>query len=105
MRKKRRTRRARPSGFLSIQCEKCGHIRGFHSRDPIQYCRCKECDHKTVLTNLAPAALKCKCGIKAIVSTNMTDPVITITCPFCKAPVDLELNRAGTAYEAMECEE
>lgn len=93
---------ARPSGFLSIQCEKCGNLRGFNSRETLQYSRCKECDHKTFLSNLAPAILKCKCGSKVVVSTNMTDNVITITCPFCKAPVDLELDRAGTTYRTME---
>lgn len=93
---------SRPSGFLSIRCEKCGNIRGFHSRETLQYSRCKECDHKTVLNDLAPAALKCKCGSKAVVSTNMTENVITITCPFCRAPVDLELDRAGTTYQTME---
>lgn len=95
---------ARPFGFLSIQCEKCGDIRGFNSRETLQYSRCKECDHKTFLTDLAPAIVKCKCGNSAAISTNMTDAVITITCPFCKAPVDLELDRSGREYRTMEDE-
>ena len=93
---------ARPFGFLSIQCEKCSDIRGFNSREMLQYSRCKECDHKTVLTDLAPAAVKCKCGKTSTISTNMKDTVITITCPFCKAPVDLELDRSGREYRTME---
>lgn len=93
---------ARPFGFLSIQCEKCGDIRGFNSREVLQYSRCKKCDHKTFLTDLAPAFLKCKCGNRSAISTNMTDSVITITCPFCKAPVDLELDRSGREYRTME---
>ena len=93
---------ARPSGFLSIRCEKCSHIRGFFSRESLKYCRCKECDHKTFLTDLAPAILKCKCGNRTVVSTNMNENIITIICPFCKAPVDLELDRSGREYRTME---
>lgn len=100
--RKQKKPQARPIGFLNIKCEKCGDIRGFFSRDAIQYNRCKLCDRKTVLTDLALAVLKCKCGQKTVVSTNMTEPIITITCPFCKAPVDMELDRAGTTYRTME---
>ena len=93
---------AKRSGFLSIKCEKCGDIRGFFSHENIEYNRCRLCDRKTVLTDIAPAVLKCKCGGKTVVTTNMVEPVITITCPFCKAPVDMELDRAGTTYRTME---
>lgn len=103
MRKKKRFY-ARPFGFMSIQCEKCGDIRGFNSREVLEYSRCKECDHKTYLTDLAPAVLHCKCGSMVVISTNMTDAIITITCPFCKAPVDLELDRDGRGYETLEDE-
>lgn len=89
---------------MSIQCEKCGDIRGFNSREVLEYSQCKECDHKTLLTDLAPAVLHCKCGVMSVISTNMTDAIITITCPFCKAPVDLELDRAGRGYETLEDE-
>jgi hypothetical protein len=103
MRKKKRFY-ARPFGFMSIQCEKCGDIRGFNSREVLEYSRCRECDHKTFLTDLAPAVLHCKCGVMSVISTNMTDAIITITCPFCKAPVDLELDRDGRGYETLEDE-
>ena len=95
---------ARPFGFLSIQCEKCGDIRGFNSKEVLEYSRCRECDHKTFLTDLAPAVLHCKCGSMVVINTNMTDAIITITCPFCKAPVDLELDRTGRGYETLEDE-
>ena len=103
MRKKKRFY-ARPFGFMSIQCEKCGDIRGFNSREVLEYSRCRECDHKTFFTDLAPAVLHCKCGVMSVISTNMTDALITITCPFCKAPVDLELDRDGRGYETLEDE-
>jgi hypothetical protein len=103
MRKKKRFY-ARPFGFMSIQCEQCGDIRGFNSREVLEYSRCRECDHKTFLTDLAPAVLHCKCGVMSVISTNMTDAIITITCPFCKAPVDLELDRSGRGYETLEDE-
>jgi ribosomal protein S27E len=104
MRKHKRLQ-ARPIGFLSIKCEKCGNINGFFSRDAIQYNRCKLCDRKTPLIDLAPAELKCKCGQRSLVSTNMTESIVTINCPFCRAPVDLELDRAGTTYRTMETED
>lgn len=103
MRKKKRFY-ARPFGFMSIQCEKCGDIRGFNSREVLEYSLCRECDHNTLLTDLAPAVLHCKCGVMSVISTNMTDAIITITCPFCKAPVDLELDRSGRGYETLEDE-
>ena len=101
MRKKKRFY-ARPFGFMSIQCDKCGDIRGFNSKEVLEYSRCRECDHKTFLTDLAPSVLHCKCGVMSVISTNMTDAIITITCPFCKAPVDLELDRDGRGYETLE---
>lgn len=94
---------ARNNGFMSVKCEKCGDIRGFYSKESIQYNRCKLCDRKTVLTDLAPVILHCcYCDRRAVISTNMTEPVITVACPFCRAPVDMELDRAGTTYRTME---
>ena len=101
--RKNKKYKARNSGFLSVKCEKCGDIRGFYSKEPIQYNRCKQCDRKTVLTDLAPVILKCcYCESRAVISTNMTERVITVNCPFCRAPVDMELDRSGTAYRTME---
>lgn len=94
---------AKRQGFMSVKCEKCGDIRGFYTKEHIEYNRCKQCDRKTVLKNLAPAVLKCPyCDSRAVISTNMTEAVITINCPFCRAPVDMELDRAGTTYRTME---
>lgn len=100
--RKHKKLQGRNSGFLSVKCEKCGDIRGFFSRDPIQYNRCKLCDRKTFLTDIAPAALKCcYCGGRTIIGTNMTDEIITVNCPFCRAPVDMQLDRSGTTYRTM----
>ena len=93
---------AKRSGFLAIRCEKCGELKGFFSREAIAYSRCKLCDRKTELKDLAPAELKCKCGRRCMVSTNLTDRMITIICPICRAPVDLELDREGSTYRTME---
>lgn len=102
MRKQKKIQ-ARNSGFLSIKCEKCDDIRGFYSREKIEYNRCKICDRRTVLTNLAPVVLQCPyCDNRVVISTNMKDTVITVNCPFCRAPVDMELDRAGTTYRPME---
>ena len=40
--------------------------------------------------------------MKIIRVTHQQCTVITVNCPFCRAPVDMELDRAGTTYRPME---
>jgi ribosomal protein S27E len=101
--RKQKKYQGRPSRYLCVKCEKCGDVRGFFSREAIEYNRCKVCDRKTVLTDLTPAVLKCcYCDGRTVISTNMTEHVVTITCPFCRGPVDFELDSTGTTYRTME---
>ena len=74
--RKQKKYQGRPSRFLSVKCEKCGDVRGFFSRDAIEYNRCKVCDRKTVLTDLTPAVLKCcYCDGRAVISSKSTGPL------------------------------
>lgn len=66
-------------GFLLIRCEECGEVKG--------YCAKRE-----------TYSFRCKCGKEFRYKTNLTDQRYTHTCLDCGSPVDLEVNRRGTAY-------
>ena len=85
-------------GFLLVVCEECGEIRAFCAKRETYSFRCDECGHETALENLRPMYMHCKCGKSFRYRTNATTETITHTCIACKAPVDMELNRKGTAY-------
>ena len=68
-------------GFLLIVCEECGAVKAFCAKRETYSFRCDECGYETPLENLRPMYMHC-----------------THTCLRCKAPVDMELNRRGTAY-------
>ena len=85
-------------GFLMIVCEECGAAKAFCAKRETYSFRCDECGHVTVLENLRPMYMHCKCGESFRYRTNATAETITHTCLRCKAPVDMELNRRGSAY-------
>lgn len=85
-------------GFLLIVCEECGAVKAFCAKRETYSFRCDECGYETPLENLRPMYMHCKCGKSFRYKTNATAETITHTCIACKAPVDMELNRRGTAY-------
>lgn len=85
-------------GFLLIVCEECGAVKAFCAKRETYSFRCDECGYETPLENLRPMYMHCKCGKSFRYKTNATTETITHTCIACKAPVDMELNRRGTAY-------
>ena len=85
-------------GFLLIVCEECGAVKAFCAKRETYSFRCDECGYETPLENLRPMYMHCKCGKSFRYKTNATEETITHTCLDCKAPVDMELNRKGTAY-------
>lgn len=87
-------------GFLLIECEACGKLRGFCAKQPITAHRCT-CGHETPLRSLRPAFVKCKCGREFKYKTNITGQRFTYNCLECGSPVDMELNGKGTAYVAI----
>lgn len=85
-------------GFLMVQCEGCGRVKGFCAKRETYGFRCDDCGEVTPLERLRPMYLRCKCGKEFRYKTNLTDKQFTWECLGCHAPVDLMLNARGTAY-------
>lgn len=85
-------------GFLLIQCEDCGKLRGFYAKTPQTHYFC-ECGNETKLENLLPVFLNCKkCGDGFKYMTNVKDYDFTYGCLHCGATAYLTLNQKGNAY-------
>lgn len=84
-------------GFLMIECEECGEVKCFCAKMETYGFKCA-CGHVTALEKLRFAHMECKCGKKSVYRTNIERPTASGSCVECSAPVDLELNRGGTAY-------
>lgn len=87
----------RYGGFLYVQCEACKSTSGYKPKQPIFMHKC-DCGHRTILKNVLPAYVRCKCGSDFKYRTNILDRTFTINCLTCGAPVDMELNGKETAY-------
>lgn len=85
-------------GFLLIRCEECGAVEAYCAKKETYAFRCRRCRADTPLENLRPVYMRCKCGEEFRYKTNITDEQLTHICISCGAPVDMELNRRGTAY-------
>lgn len=87
------------SGFLKIECEKCGKIHSFCAKEKQRDFYCKECGHITHITRLRHMFLNCPCcGRHSRYFTNFTEEDVTENCFFCKEPVDLFLLRKKGTY-------
>lgn len=84
-------------GFLLIECEDCGKLRGYHAKYPTTDYYC-DCGHATALHDLRPLHLHCKCGSSFKYMTNIQKSKLTYRCLDCGAPVDMELNNKGNAF-------
>lgn len=88
-------------GFLMIKCEECGEVKGYCAKKETYSFRCDKCGHSTALYDLKPMYLNCECGGRFKYKTNITDKQITRNCINCGQPVDMEINKRGTAYISM----
>lgn len=88
-------------GFLYIECEDCGEVKGFYSKHELKFHRCK-CGHHTGLNDQRAAHVRCKCGGTFTYKTNKREDRFTIDCLDCGAPVNLELGKRGTAYVTVD---
>lgn len=84
-------------GFLYIECESCGKVKGYYAKYPSTYYQCK-CGHRTPLRSLRMAHVHCKCGNEFRYRTNLQNQEFTISCLSCGSPVDMELGAKGTAF-------
>lgn len=95
----RQTRRADGyKGFLYIRCEECGEKKGYNAKFLTSSHKCDACGHRTDLENLRPAFVACKCNRRFKYMTNIQEESFVIPCLDCGAPVDMELNRSGSAF-------
>lgn len=95
-----RRKQKRYKGFLVIRCEHCGEVKAFCSKNQISEYICK-CGHAMELQGLKPLRLECKCGCNFFYKTNLTEKSLTLPCLHCGGPVDLTLNKRGTAYASL----
>lgn len=84
-------------GFLYIKCPDCGKVKGFCTKSNITDYIC-ECGHKIRLEGLKPMYVHCECGKDLRYFTNMEDENFEYQCMSCGSPVDMRLNKRGTAY-------
>lgn len=84
-------------GFLLIQCESCGEVKAYCAKYETYSFKCK-CGHETVLDNLIPMHMHCKCGKYYKYLTNLTGALAYNNCLTCGSPVDMELNNKANAY-------
>lgn len=90
-------------GFLLLRCPECREVRGLCVRKPITEYTCQICGGVIHLEDLIPAHVNCgKCGSHFKYMTNVdTDEPVHFECLECKAPVDLQMNRKGTAVTTI----
>ena len=84
-------------GFLYIKCPVCGKVKGFCTKSNITDHIC-ECGHKLHLEGLKPMYVHCECGRDFKYFTNMEDESFEYQCMSCGSPVDMRINKRGTAY-------
>ena len=89
------------SGFIIMECETCGNVRTFYTKESIEFNYCKECGKATELKVMRKVKAECKCGNKIRYKTNSKSPIIGIDCFICGAPIDLEFNPRTKAYSTM----
>jgi hypothetical protein len=87
-------------GFLIIQCEHCGKIRGFCARQEMFEYHCT-CGEDTLLEDLKIMHMRCKCGAQFRYKTNLKDKNVTRNCLSCGNPVDMALNGKETTYVTL----
>lgn len=90
-------------GFLWIKCSACGKVKGLCAKFPMTHFICNECKAETQLRDLRMAHVRCSCcGRSYDYKTNIAEEQFMIPCFGCTAPVDMELNRAGTTFIVVD---
>jgi ribosomal protein S27E len=86
-------------GFLLLRCPHCGKVQAFCARNYLTEAKCQGCGESFPLEDLIPAHVNCvKCsGHYRYRTNNITQEPVPFNCFGCGAPIDLELNKKGTA--------
>ena len=76
--------RAGYSGFLMLECPKCGEVRAFNPKQPVTELVCRKCGQVTELEHLAVLEMACpSCGKTWGYRTNIEEPEIVHACIAC----------------------
>lgn len=89
------------TGYLYIRCEKCGKEFGYSAKSPKFSHQCKSCGWFTKLKDLHPMHTVCKCGKRSTYKTNINDPVFSLDCFVCGAPIDVAMTMRGQRYTTI----
>lgn len=90
------------SGFLYVECDHCGSVKGFCAKEKLSYYKCGQCGGKTKLTDMVKLYLNCECGSNTRYLTNLTDEAFDVNCINCGAPVSVKYNAKKKCYETIE---
>ena len=89
-------------GFLYIKCPHCGEVKGYFTRNEMEYYFCKECEVTTYFDQpLNPLYVRCECGKGIRYMTNMQESAFDINCLECGAPVAVHWNAKKKLYETI----
>ena len=86
--------------FLMIECEHCGKVKGFNSKQEIDTFRC-DCGQHTPLGDLVPMTAMCECGKHWRYFTNMTRDNYELNCINCGSPIPVFWNDKKGKYETL----
>lgn len=90
----------RVSGFLIIDCEKCGKRGAFYTKNGIRVSECKSCGHKTKLWDVKKATFRCdSCEKIWKYKTNCIKPQVEVDCVACGAPMVSYWNAKKNEYQ------
>lgn len=89
-------------GFLYLKCEKCGSVKGFHSKKPIEGYHCFSCGTDNPFNErLVSVFVKCECGESFHYKTNMKEDVFDMNCLACGSPVAVKWNGKKEVYDTI----
>lgn len=89
-------------GFMHLICPKCGHVRGFCTKDEVSQSTCRSCGHTWDFNEpLYPLYIDCECGAHYKYLTNCKEYAFDINCLNCGTPVAVKWHVAKRIYETI----
>ena len=86
-------------GFLLVKCAGCGRVYAFNSRSKTTQAICKECGHKTPLSEMTQAEFLCPgCGSRWTYLTNLEDADAVCKCIRCGEKMRARWNKNIRKY-------
>ncbi len=89
-------------GFMLIQCEHCGKIKGYCIKEKQNQYFCTDCKEITKFKdNMKRLYLNCGCGTTSGYWTNIIADIMDVNCIECGAPVPVKYNDKKNIYETL----